>query len=795
MFRTYLKIAWRSLNKHRLFSFINIFGLALSMSVCMIVMLRIKDEFRYDLFHPYPERTYRIITDIYNKNGDDWTFASSSLPLKQALQEHESVIQETVQLYPAGNNRASYQKKEIQIKGSFTEDAFFRVFGFRLLFGNPANALSLPQSIVLSASTAEKFFRKENPLGKMITVGRMGDFMVTGVLADGQGRSHIDFDAYLSLNSVPQLEKSKLLPSKSGSWNSFQDAYNYVLLKPGVNRKSLGNALSKINKAINTDNNGEAKLEFNAQPLQKITPGQEINNEIGRGTTWGKLFALVGIGLIILISACFNYTNLTIARALTRAREVGIRKVAGAKRYQVFLQYIVESVLISLLSLVLAGVMLAFIVRFNLFGDGDGIMPSFSKELFLLIGFLVFALVTGVVAGAAPAWILSSFRPINVLKNISTQKIFGNISLQKTLIVFQFSLSLVIVIFLTAFYKQFDYMSKADYGFRQDNIITLPLAGADEKILANELLRISGVEKVAAISNNFGRYPSGSIAASLERNDKEPLQLNYYYADEQLVPLMNLQLQAGKNFSSSDEKEKYILLNEEAVKRLHFKNNDDIIGKRLWINDTTNLEVIGVVKNFHYQNMGVPVAPMALRTATGAYEYLNLQVNASDKEHIVSEVEKTWKEINPHEAFTYTWLDKQLYEMNSQKDTISILGYLAFIAITLASLGLLGLVVYTIETRRKEISIRKIIGAEVLQLVMLLSRSFVKLLIIAGFIAIPAGYILSYIFLQNFASRTSFGAGSLLTCFLFLLTIGLITIISQTLKAATVNPVENLRTE
>jgi putative ABC transport system permease protein len=552
--------------------------------------------------------------------------------------------------------------------------------------------------------------------------------------------------------------------------------------------------LNQINREINKDAK-EGKLVFESQSLKKITPSPDLLNDIGRGTTWGKLFAVVGIGLIILVSACFNYTNLTIARALTRAREVGIRKVAGAKRIQIFFQYIVESVLIAFLSLLLASVMLSFIIRYNLFGDGGSFSPSISSDYTVFLSFLIFALLSGVVAGAAPAWILSSFRPANVLKNISTVKLFGNLSLQKTLIVFQFSLSLVIVIFLFAFYRQFSYMAEADQGFRKQNILTIPLIGGDENIMKTELSGISGVENIAALSDNFGRYPSGTISASLDRNEAKPPQLQYYYGDEQLIPVMHLQLKAGSNFPSSTKEEKYIILNEEAVTALHFRNEQDAIGKHLWINDSTSLQVIGVLKNFHYQNLGIPIRPMALRSAAGAYSYLNVSVKAANNQQLLKAVERTWKQLHPHEPFSYYWLEKHLDELASQKDTISILGYLAFIAITLASLGLLGLVVYTIETKRKEISVRKIIGAEVTQLVMLLSRSFIKLLVISGFIAIPVGYILSFVFLQNFASRVSFGIGSALTCFFFLLVIGLITIISQTFRASTVNPVKNLRVE
>lgn len=796
MLKNYLKIAWRSLLKNRLFSFINIFGLALSMSVCMIVMIQIKDQLSFDRFHPFSGRTYRIISQVKNEKNDEWTFASTPLPLFNALEGDSTVVEKSVSLYPSLHHTASYNKKEIVINGAFTTSSFFSVFGFTLSAGNLLAALELPNSIVLSSTTAYKIFGNSNAIGKVLSFDKLGDFIVTGVLNNPPGKSHIDFDAYASYSSIATLEKMHRLPEKLNSWNTFQDAYTYVLLKENKPLKDLNDALSRISSRIN-NNSDKASIIFKTQSLTDITPkGENIYNEIGKGNAWSKLISAIGIALVVLIAACFNYTNLTIARALTRAKEVGIRKVSGAIRGQIFTQYIIESTVIALFSLAFACVLLAFILKYKPFNDGYELIPSLKWDADILTWLLVFTVFTGCLAGAIPAWILSSFKPVSVLKNITTKKLFGNVSLQKSLIVFQFTLSLVVLIFLFTFYRQFSFMAAADYGFQKENIVTIALQPGDHNVLANEIKQISGVERTSAVSENFGKNPSGAVSLTADKA-KEPVKVSYYFVDAGAVPAMKLIVLAGSNFPAGilPVEEKDILLNEQAAKSFAFKSNTEAIGKTIWMNDTTPLQVRGIIKDFYYRGVGVQIAPLALRSKQGSFNYLNVAVSGADKAKFAKQFRNTWNKIYPHQPFTYYWLSKELYDSESQTASISFLGFLAFMTISIASLGLLGLVIYTVETRRKEISIRKIIGARIQEITLLLSKGFIKLLLIAGLIAMPVGYILSLLFLQNFANRVNMGMGGVLPCFFFLLSIGLTTIISQTYRASSENPVKNLRTE
>ncbi len=797
MFKSYLKIALRNFKKNKLTTFINIFGLGLSMSVGLMILIRTQDALSYDTFHPSPERTYRITSEYNKKGGEKWQMASTPLPLENTLLREKNAVEEAVNIYPALNGKATANNKELNVNGVFTEPSFFEIFGFTLASGNATTALQQPNSIILSKTTAENFFGSGDAIGKVIKMDNSASFIVTGVMNTPPGKTSLAYDAYASYSTVAQMENNKLLSQKSSDWFAFNTAYTYVLLKKNIPASTLQSQLNFIANNLNKENK-EGISAFHLQPLNKITPGtDDLSNDNAGGTSWAKIYFEVGFALLILLAACFNYTNLTIARALTRAKEVGIRKIVGAKRSQVFVQYVFESVLLSILSLAFAWFILSLIVRYAPFNDDYEFIPSsFHYNTTFIAWSVVYALFTGLLAGTSPAWILSAFTPLRVMKNLSTAKILGKVSLQKTLIVFQYSLSLVVIIFLFAFSSQFSFMAKANPGFTKSNMMVIPLNGFDEQIVAQKISNVSGVKSVAATSANFAKRFSGMNAPVWLSNEKGAIGLNYYYADANFISSMHFGFVAGRNFSNGiqDNKEEYILLNEKAAHAFGFANAAKAVGEKLWLNDSTQLEIKGVLKDFHYENAGRPIMPLAFRTRKDAYSYLYVET-AGEKISLESRVETALSSLHATQPFTVSWLDDDLNKSNSQTAIISLLGFLGFIALAIATLGLLGLVVYTVEVKGKEISIRKIIGADEIQIINILSKGFIKLLFIAGFIAMPIGWLLSAMFLQNFSERTSFGFINVVMCFLFLLVIGLFTIISQTYKAAIANPVKSLRTE
>jgi putative ABC transport system permease protein len=768
------------------------------MSVGLMILIRLQDDLGFDRFHPHPARTYRITSEYTKKNGEHWKMASSPLPLRAVLASDTNTIEEAVNIYPALNGNAKAGGKEINLHAAFTGPSFFKVFGFSLAAGDPVTALQMPNTIVISHSTAQKFFGETNPLGKVVSLEHGNNFLVTGVLKENPGKSHLDFDAYASYASVTGMEENGTLSTQTNNWYAFNAAYTYVLLKKGVRDAYLAPFLRSVADHLNR-NNKEGHAAFNMQALGKITPADSsLDNEIGRGAPWSKIFFEIGIALMILLAACFNYTNLTIARSLTRAKEVGLRKIMGAKRYHVFAQYIVESTLLAFVALAFAWMLLSFILEYAPFNDGYEFIPSsFRYNFSFILASLGFTVFTGLLAGAAPAWILSAFKPIRVLKNLSTARILGRVSIQKTLIVFQYSLSLVMIIFLFAFYRQFAFLASADPGFKRDNIVVVPLAGIDPTIASARIGGLSGVVSVAAMSSRFDQHFSGMYFTSHLDNTGNSIKMRSYYADDRFIPSLKFQWVAGTNFPAhpSDPRERYIVLNEQAALALGFKDYHKAIGQKLWIDDSTRLEITGILKDFVYENAGIRIAPLAFRYKPVACNYLYITTGNGNKEAVTARIANAWKGLSGSPSFDYSWLDEALDKSNSQKATISLLGYLAFMAVAIAILGLLGLVTYTVEVKRKEISIRKVIGADPRQLILLLSKGFIRLLFLAGLIATPIGYAAGYLFSQNFAQRPAYGPSQAIACFLFLLSIGLFTIISQTAKAAIENPVQHLRTE
>jgi putative ABC transport system permease protein len=797
MFKNYLKVALRNLARHKLFTFINIFGLALSMSVCLMVLVAIKDQISYDKFHPHPEKTYRIITELTDKEGRQYRLATTALPLAINLSRDFNIIDKSVRIYPIGSKNGSSESKELLISAAFTEPDFFKVFGFTLKSGHADIALINPNSIVLNSETAAKYFGEVDPIGKVISLGEFGNFEVKGVLDKPKGKSHIDFECLISMASLPFLERSGKMSPTSLSWNNYNSGYTYVTLKQSSSKKQLVQAVGQIGSLVtkNTTKVGKENYAFDVQPLNDIILGEELGNRLGNTGSLEKVLAMIVIGFVILLSACFNYTNLSLARSLKRGKEVGVRKVAGAFRLQIFYQFIIESIVIALLSLILA------ILFFKLLNDyapfGGGMIPEGSTfDMGLFSWFFIFALFTGLLAGALPAWALSSFKPVEVLKNLANIKLFGSTGLRKGLIVIQFALSLVIIVFTLTFHKQFRYLSNGDAGYNAKSIVNIPVNSADYNLLANRLMQLKGVESISATSVNLGRNSTGNVAVKQEK-DRDPIHMEYYDVDPNFIKNMGLTLIAGSSFDSkTSDRETSVVISDLARKILQFKSPGDAIGQSIWINDTTQVQITGVLKDFYYRGLETQFGPMILRHRPEQFRYLHVKTTtATGDKAMMASIERIWKQTVPLKTFEATWLYDEIFARKGAWDQLSMLGFLAIITITLACMGLLGMVVYNTETRKKEIGIRKVMGASVTAIIALLSKSFIKLVIIAGFIALPIGYGLSFFFLNIFANRISVGFGILAFSFTGMLLLSLITIGSQIYRVAVANPVNALHAE
>jgi putative ABC transport system permease protein len=798
MIRNYIKVAFRNLVRNKTFSFINIFGLALSMSVCLLVIMHVKDQLSYDTFHPHPGRTYRIIADVTNKEGRPIKLASTPLPLADKLVTDFGLVENFTRIYPY-NGAARSGPKELNMQDAFVDSAFFSLFGFTLQAGDPHTALSAPNSIVLSQETAEKFFGQADPLGQVIAITALGDFRVTGVINKAGKKSHVDKDAYLSMSSVPQLEKAGKLAGYLRQWSvGAGNAYTYVLLQPNTKEKQLSSALHKISTDLVKDSplKGKESFSFIPQPLDDIILGEEMAYPLGNTGSLGKMTAEVVIGFIILLSACFNYTNLSVARSLKRGKEVGVRKVSGAVRSQIFTQFLVESLLTSFLALILGYVMLQMMkgqsFTQEIIGGDD--FPLTAGNLIWLLAFALFA---GLLAGILPALALSSFKPVEVLKNLSTVKLFLGNNFRKSLTVIQFTLSLVAAIFTLIFFRQFDYMANADPGFKRDHIITIPVAATELPVLKHELEQLNGITNVTAMSSIPGKEASGSTHVR-QAPGKDPIGMDYYHADAGIIKTFGLTLLAGTSFQAQTEDgqpEKQVLINELALQTLHFASAQQAIGQSLWIDDSVQVQITGVVKNFSHRGMALPYMPLLIRNKPDKFHYLIVNTESSLPPAFLNTVSATWKKQYPNQPFEGKWLSEEWMSRNRATGTVGMLGFLTLITITIACLGLLGMVIYTTETRRKEIGIRKVMGASVSTIISLLTRNFLKLLFIAGAIALPVGYLLGFFFLNIFANRITIGIDILLISFSVMLLVAIITIGTQIYRVAIANPVNSLRSE
>ncbi|MCD9017982.1 ABC transporter permease [Parachryseolinea silvisoli] len=786
MLKNYVVMAWRSLLKNKLFSSINIFGLALSMSVCMIVLIRIDDALRYDNFHRDPGTLYRIISDVEDQQGNSWKLASSPLPLKQTLQD-DSLRRPVTHFYPASTTAMDASHHEFDVNVAFTDPSFFELFAFTLKYGK-TSALAEPRSLFLSPSQAERFFGTADPTGKTLTLTGWGEFSVAGVIDAAPSKSHIQYDMLVSMTTVPGLEHMGALPKKLDSWDSFEYGYTYVRLDTDLAKRGLSNKLSGIAAALNKDLSG-GRLSFDLQALSSITPqASDLQREISRGPSRGSLLAEGGIVLIILLAACFNYTNLSVARALTRGKEVGIRKLSGAQRWQIVAQYVTEAILLAFIALFLANVILAPILQYKPFNDGYEMVPDVTISLRLLLMFVGFAVFVGMLAGALPAWILSAFQPARVLRGVGNHKLMGGISLRKALTVFQFSLSLVILVFLATFYRQFDYMANADVGFTTAGVALVP-AGSHPEAAETAFRTLPGVRGTALTSGSVGA--TNQVKVSRSNRDEQGLSMEYHSSTAEWMKMMELEIVAG---SALPDHAQTVVVNQKAVAAFEFNGPDAAIGSVIYLQDSIPVTIAGVVKDFYIHGYGNPIPPLVLQNNRDKLQFIALKTEQASPA-LTAKLKEEWKKLNPSASFEPIWLDEEMRKGNDQSAEISLLGFLGFMTVTIASLGLLGLVVYTVETRRKEVSVHKILGASVGNVVSLLSTSFFRLLIVSGAIALPVGYLLSTIFLANFANRVSVGAADLTLCFAFLLTIGLVTILSQTWRAALEDPARNLRSE
>jgi putative ABC transport system permease protein len=651
MLKNYLKIAIRNLWKHKLFSFINIFGLAVGMLVCILAIIDVNKALSFDTFHPHSERTFRIITDMWGKQQQHEVYASAPMPAAGELKKRYVFIEEAVRVIPArGISFSTPDQKTLPAPGFFTDPGFFKVFGFTLTEGVLSDA---PNTIVVTEETSKKFFGNENALGKLLINREWGQFVVTGVVANTKKHSHLQFDVLISASSIPALEQSGKMNAISADWTNPWGAYTYISVKNGTAKAAIENmmpALAVTATGVLEAGSAYEKISFRAQPLNDINPSREDMINFPAGTTMGKLLVQLGIGLLTLFLAGFNYVNLTLARSLTRSKEIGVRKVIGAMRWQVFAQFIVESMLIALMAMVLA---ILFLELTKAVPALQNMLAEMEWSLSLVLLLVLFSVLIGFVAGYVPARVLSAVKPALVIKGHKVITVLKGITIRKILVIAQFSISLTGIILMAVMYKQQSFMAEGEYGFEKENVLNISLNGKDYKKLTNELVNIPGVEKISPASFTMGMQ--GGHNKKISRQDQQFYSsAEMLGTDHEFIPLMKLEIVAGKNLpvQNGDSSGSMVLVNEITAEALHYSSASAMIGQQIWMNDSIPLQVIGVVKDFHAMSMFFPIFPLVIRYQPNSYNVLHVKVNeAADHAAISAAAAKTWKKINPYEPF------------------------------------------------------------------------------------------------------------------------------------------------
>ncbi len=805
MFSNYLKIGIRNLLRHRIFSLINIFGLAVAMSIGMGIIMLVADQVEYDRYNAKRDQIYRVTTIDVNSTGEPQGSrynATSSMPLRGELLEKYTGIENVVRLKrDFGNHWLEFEGQDVNVpvSGFFADPEVFDFFEYEFQYGDPSTALDEPYSVVLTRNAANKLFKEENPLGETIKV-REGTYTVTGILKESSRKSHIVFEALASMATVQSLDTAGMQSMED--WTNFWSGWTYVQLAPEKSPEQLQAHLDKIYQehiAVVT-NPGVHKMRFNLQAMNDITPGPMLNNSIGPVLPMMFIYALSGLAILILLTSCFNFTNLSMARSLSRAREIGVRKVSGAARWQIFIQFLAESVIVALAALIIAVGLLAIVKPLILQLNFARIFRwDLEANVVVYTIFILFATVVGILAGFFPAIVLSGFQPIKVLKSVNNLKVFSRMGIRKVLLVSQFTLSLFFILSVIIVHNQLNLFMHQDHGFKMDNNILIRLNNTSPRLLKNELLKFSNLNSVSAASHVPAAVISHGSGFKRRVDDAESVSLGRFTVDEDYLENMGLDLIAGRFFSIEQEtsNKDYVVINEEAVKKLQFSSPMDAVGEEVILDhDSTRRTIIGVVSNYNHRDLTAAISPMGLMYDPSQFGVLQVRYTGS-YENATRNIEKAWATVNPGLKIDYKEIEseiKQFYEIVFG-DIVKILSVVASLAIIISCLGLLGMATYTTETRMKEISIRKVLGSSGSALVLLLSKGFLGILAISISVGVPATYFINNLWLELIAYHTTIGLSVILQGVLVLLIFGVITVGSQTIRATFVNPVDNLKNE
>ncbi len=797
MIKNYLKIALRNFQRHKGYSFINIAGFAIGMACCLLILLYVRHELSYDRYHKDVERVCRIVQDIRTQTANR-VFVPVSPMVAPTLKSDYPQVEYAARAFTFSGSQLVRKKDTFFYEGRFiyADQELFDVLTFQFIQGNQQGALTRPNTLVVSQRMAIKYFGNANPLGETLEINQR-EYEITGVVTDCPENTHLKYDLIASLETLKDWQEMS-------NWYSTM-FYTYLKLRPDVNVQEFSQQISRLaDKYVGEQlKSWGSTYHYFLQPLSSIHLHSHLRYETEPPGNPVYITIFSFVGLFILIIACLNFMNLSTARAANRAKEVGLRKVVGAQKLQLIGQFLGESLLVAFLSLGLGMVIAKFAIP--LLNDLTGISLSFDAllspvVLFSLIGG---AVLVGMTAGLYPAFVLSAFRPAVTLKGVQRAGSCG-LALRTVLVVVQFAISVMLIIGTLTMYKQFNFMKNQYLGFEKEQKLILPLRGgidiqenfASIKDMFSKHASITGVTVSSTVP---GRGVSNFAIKLVGEEDDKNQSMFHMYFDDDFIPEYGIDMVAGRAFQK-DMKTDFMgafLINEAAVKAFGWTNPEEALGKRLLTGHGGRVNpIIGVTKNFHYRGLQSEVEPLVMEFLPWTFRCITLSIDISDLNETLAFVKSQWKTLWPSHPFEHFFLDTDFDRQYRADEQIgNVFGIFTFLGLFIACLGLLGLASFTAESRTKEIGIRKVLGASVGGIVLMLSKQFTKWVLLANCIAWPVAYYFMDKWLKNFAFRIDIGIWTFVLSGFFVLLVAILTVSYQSIKAAAANPVDSLMYE
>ena len=791
MFKNYLKIAIRQIKRQKGYSFINISGLAIGMTCCMLILLWVQDELSYDKFHENADHIYRI-NKIWRK-GEIAHYATTPAPLAQALKEEFPEINNSARFDPAGQMIVAYSKTTFyENNGAYADPSFFELFDFPFVKGNPKTALSNPSSIVITENMADKYFGTEDAIGKTLRINNQYDFLVTGIMKNIPRQSHMQF-----INFLVPFTRIKEIQGRGQEthvdWHNTA-FYTYVLLQKNIPYQDVSEKISEYLKKHIPESTSSLYL----QPLKRIhlySSNLRLNIATGNIT---NIFMFSAMAFFILVIACINFMNLATARSGRRSKEIGMRKVIGASRGNLVRQFFSEAVVLSSFAIILAiAIVSTLLPVFNNL-SGKDISSGALLNTNMILGLIGIAFITGILSGSYPALFLSSFQPVKVLKDTFRTGLKGAL-FRKVLVIFQFSLMIILIIGTIVIYNQLQYIQNSSLGYDKEHLIYLPMNNDVQmkyESFKNDLLKNSDILNVSA-SSSLPFWGTDIATEDVSWEGKIPGEdflIRGVGVDYGFIETFKIEMAKGRDFSRefSTDRKNYIL-NSKAVEAMQLKSP---LGKQLTLMGNTG-SIIGIVKDYHFKPLNLSLEPLVLRLYDPQWlRFIYVRIKPEKISEVLTYTENQWKQFFLGVPFQFVFVDQALANIYAAVGRIgSLFRYFTSLAIAIACFGLFGLSAYVAEQRTKEIGIRKVLGATVPNVALLLSRQFIKWVLIANLAAWPIAYFVMKEWLNNFAFRTRLGLDIFILSGLLAFVIALLTVSFQSIRAALANPVDNLRYE